>query len=161
MPTSVVSKGIGAPDFTKELRTVIYPVVSDKDSHFTEALAQNEVEQENLTGLRGNRVRISRMSIQADQQLFFEVLLYGTSDGPQADLDTDRFVGSVQFNLPIFGFQQTTGQWRLNIDGLDIDYVDIDGTQKIHAVLRNLSPTSKNAGATGEVKLEFSCESRA
>lgn len=153
--------GIGAPDFVKELRTVIYTVSSDKDSHFTGELVKDAVERENIAGLRSNRIRISKISIQSDQQLLFEVLLYGTDEFEEADLDEDRFIASVEFNLPTYGFQQTTSQWRLDIEGLNIDYVDVDGTKEIHAVLRNLSPTSKNAGAAGEVKVDFLCESRA
>lgn len=153
--------GIGAPDFVKELRSVIYTITSDKDLHFTEAIAKNGVERENLIGLRSNRIRVTKVTIQADQQLFFEVLLYATDAFEEADLDEDKFVGSIEFNLPIYGFTQITGQYRLDIEGLDIDYIDEDGTKELHVVLKNLSPTSKNAGATGEVKLEFLCESRA
>jgi len=161
MGKAITAKGIGVPDFIRELRTVIYSVASDKDSHFTDELAKNAVERENISGLRSNRVRISKVSIQADQRLLFEVLLYGSDDFEEADLDEDKFIASVELNLPTYGFQQTTGQWKLDIPNLNIDYVDLDGTKKIHVVLRNLSPTTKNAGATGEVKLEFLCESRA
>ena len=157
----LVARGIGAPDFVKELRAVIYPVVSDKDVHFTGALIKNAVERENITGLRSDRVRISKISIQADQRLLYEVLLYGTDDFEESDLDDDRFIASVELNLPTYGFQQTTTQWRLDIEGLNIDYIDVDKTKEIHAVLRNLSPTTKVAGASGEVKLEFLCEARA
>ena len=161
MSKVLTAKGIGAPDFVKELRTVIYTVSSDKDLHFTEELTKNAVERENITGLRSNRIRVSKISIQADQQLLFEILLYGTDLFEEVDLDEDRFIASVEFNLPKYGFQQTTDQWRLDIENLNIDYLDVDKTKEIHAVLRNLSPTTKNAGVAGEVKLEFLCESRA
>ena len=161
MVKSLIARGIGAPDFVKELRSVIYTVSSDKDLHFTDSLAKNAVERENITGLRSNRIRISKISLQADQQLLFEVLLYGTDEFEEADLDEDRFIASVEFNLPIYGFQQITDQWRLDIENLNIDYVDVDGTKEIHTVLRNLSPTTKNAGAAGEVKVDFLCDSRA
>ena len=161
MAKALTARGIGAPDFVKELRTVIYPIASDKDLHFTGALAKDEVERESLTGLRGNRIRISKISLQADQQLLFEVLLYGTDLFEEADLDEDRFIASVEFNLLDYGIQQTTNQWRMDIKNLNIDYVDADETKELHVVLENLSPTAKNAGATGEVKVEFLCESRA
>jgi len=161
MGKALTSRGIGAPDFVKELRTVIYTISSDKDLHFTGELTKSAVERENITGLRTNRIRISKVSIQADQQLLFELLLYGTDKFEEADLDEDRFIASVELNLPKYGFQQTTDQWRLDIENLNIDYVDVDKTKEIHAVLRNLSPTTKNAGAAGEVKLDFLCESRA
>ena len=161
MGKALTAKGIGAPDFVKELRTVIYTITSDKDLHFTGELIKNAVERESLEGLRNNRIRISKVSIQSDQRLFYEVLLYGSDDFEESDLDNDYFIGSVELNLPIYGFQQTTTQWRLDIENLNLDYVDLDGTEEIHVVLRNLSPTTKIAGATGEVKLEFLCESRA
>lgn len=161
MGKELIARGIGAPDFVKELRTVIYTIPSSKGTHFTDELVKDAVERENLTGLRNNRIRIAKISIQADQQLLFEVLLYGTDLFEEADLDEDRFIASVELNLPTYGFQQTTGQWRLDIKNLNIDYVDVDSTKEIHVALRNLSPTTKNAGDTGEVKLEFLCESRA
>ena len=161
MGKALTARGIGAPDFVKELRTVIYQVITDKDTHFTEALTKNSIERENVTGLRSNRTRITKMSIQADQRLWFEILLYGTDAFEESDLDSDKFIASVEFNLPVYGFQQTTNQWRMDIENLDIDYVDEDGTKEIHTVLKNLSPTSKIAGATGEVKVEFTCETRA
>ena len=154
--------GIGAPDFVKEFRPVIHTIASDKDSHFTEAIAKNGVERENITGLRSDRTRIVEARIQAVQQLFFEVLLYATDAFEEADLDSDRFIGSIEFNLPIYGFQQTpTTQWRLDVKGLNIDYIDVDKTKEIHAVLKNLSPTSKIGDASGAVKVEFLCEERA
>ena len=161
MGKALTARGIGAPDFVKELRTVIYTISSDKDMHFTGELIKNAVERESIIGLRSNRIRISKISIQADQRLLFEVLLYGSDDFEESDLDNDYFIGAVELNLPIYGFQQTESQWRLDIENLNIDYVDLDGTKEIHVVLRNLSPTTKNAGTTGEVKLEFLCESRA
>jgi len=161
MGKALTARGIGAPDFVKELRSVIYPVTSDKDTHFTEQLIKNAVERENITGLRSNRIRVSKISIQSDQRLLYEVLLYGTDAFEEADLDDDKFIASVELNLPTYGFQQTTGQWMLDIENLNIDYIDLDLTKEIHAVLRNLSPTTKNAGATGEVKLDFLCEARA
>ena len=161
MGRALTARGIGAPDFVKELRTVIYTISSDKDLHFTSQLVKNAVEREDLTGLRSNRIRISKISIQADQQLLFEVLLYGTDAFEEADLDDDRFVASVELNLPTYGFQQTENQWRLDVENLNIDYIDVDSTKEIHVVLRNLSPTTKTAGADGEVKLEFLCEARA
>ena len=157
----ITARGIGAPDFVKELRTVIYPIVSNTTLQFTDELIKNAVERENLTGLRSNRIRIPKISVQADQRLLFEVLLYATDLFEEADLDNDKFIAAIELNLPTYGFQQTESQWRLDIENLNIDYIDADGTKEIHAVLKNLSPTTKNAGSSGEVKLEFLCESRA
>ena len=161
MTKTLTAKGIGAPDFTKELRTVIYTISSDKDLHFTDTIAQNGVEKENITGLRSDRIRISRITIQSDQRLLFQVLFYGKDTFEQADMDDDSFIDAVELNLPQYGIQQTTNQWRLDVKDLDVNYVDQDGTKELHVVLKNLSPTDKNGGATGEVKIDFLCESRA
>ena len=161
MAEILVARGVGAPDFVKELRTVIYTVASTSTLHFTSELIKNAVERENISGLRSDRVRISKISIQAAQQLLYEVLLYSTDDFEEADLGDDRFIASVELNLPTYGFQQTEDQWRLDIEGLNIDYIDVDKTKEIHAVIRNLSPTAKIKGLTGEVKLDFLCEARA
>ncbi|MBA7657281.1 hypothetical protein ES703_65216 [subsurface metagenome] len=161
MGKAITGRGVGAPDFVQELRPTIYEVVSDKDIHFTGEIAKNGVERENIPGLRTNRVRISKISIQSDQRLFYEVLIYGSSDFEEANLEDDYFVASVELNLPIYAAQQVTDQWKLDIEGINIDYVDLNRTKQIHVVLKNLSPTSKNQGTSGEVKLSFLCEARA
>jgi len=161
MGKALTARGIGAPDFVKDLREVIYSVASDKDTNFTELIAKNGVERENLVGLLSNRIKISKVAIQADQQLFFQVLLYATDLFEEADMDVDKFVASLELNLPVYGFQQTTSQWRMELDNLDINYEDLDLTKELHVVLVNLDPTSKVAGASGEVKVEFLCVSQA
>lgn len=153
-------KGIGAPDFVRELRRVIYPVRSDKDNHFTEAIVQNGVERENLENLRSSRVRITKITIQSDQQLKYQVLLYSTDSFDESNLDNDKFVASREFDLTRYGIQQTTTQYKMHLE-CDIDYVDEDESDELHVVLKNLSPTAKIAGEDGEVVIEFTCEARA
>ena len=87
--------------------------------------------------------------------------MYATDLFEESTLGDDKFIGSVELDLPNYGFQQTETQWRLDIEGLDIDYVDLDGTKEIHVVLKNLSPTTKLSSASGEVKIDLLCESRA
>lgn len=161
MAKALTARSIGAPDFVKELRHVIYTIASNKDTQFTEAIAKDGVERENLVGLLSNRVRINRISIQSDQQLFYEILLYATDEFESADIGLDRFVASIEFNMPIYGFQQTTSQYRMDLGNLNIDYEDLDETKELHVVLVNRSPTSKSAGPDGDVKVEFLCENMA
>jgi len=54
------------------------------------------------------------------------------------------------------GFLKTIGipVYCLDIKGLSIPYEDLDRTKELHAILVNLSPTSKDAGAAGEVVIE-------
>lgn len=160
MTKEITGRDIGAPDFVRELRTIIYPVRSDKDTHFTGAIAQDGVERETLANLRSDRVRISKISIQAIQQLRFQVLLYSTEDYDESNLDNDKFVASVDLDLVRYGFQQTTSQYRMDMQ-VAIDYLDEDETKSLHVVLKNLDPTAKIAGANGQVVLEFTCEARA
>lgn len=159
MGKALEAKGIGAPDFIQEAREVIYTIDSNILTQFTEALAKNAVEREHLTGLQSNRVLISHISVQAVQQLNLQVILYATDQFEESDISLDRFVASVLFNLPYYGFQQTENQWRMEQD-VAIDYEDLDLTKELHVVVKNLSPTAKIAGASGYVKLTFHCANK-
>ena len=160
MSKVITARGIGAPDFVNALRAVVYSLASTSGSHFTDALPKSSLERENLTGLRDSRVRITKISIQSVQQLLWEVLLYGTDNFEEAVMSDDKFIASVEMNMPLYAIQQTESQWRLEIRGLDIDYIDEDNTKELHVILRNLSPTAKIAGVLGEIKVEFTCEAR-
>lgn len=48
--------------------------------------------------------------------------------------------------------------YHLNIKNVDLPYEDLDKTKEIHVLLKNLSPTAKNAGADGEVVIEVKYE---
>lgn len=50
------------------------------------------------------------------------------------------------------------GWYRLNIKNINLPYEDLDKTKGLHVILKNLSPTAKNAGASGEVVIEVSYE---
>jgi len=53
----------------------------------------------------------------------------------------------------------TPNYWyHLNVKGIDLPYEDLDGTKELHIVLKNLSPTTKGAGADGEVKIKVDYE---
>lgn len=160
MPKALTAKGIGAPDFVKELRSSVYTVSSDKDQHFTEALVKNAVERESITGLRSDRVKITRVTIQSTQQLHFQLLFYRTDQFDEADIGDDQYVERIDLNLANYGIQQTTSQWRLDVS-TGIEYEDSDKTKELHVVLKNVYPTTKIAGASGELKVDFQCESMA
>ena len=160
MAGDIVGRGYGSPDFVKELRPSTYSVSTDKDSHFTDQLIQDASESENVSGLRSSRVRILKAVMQSDQQLKFGLFIYRTKDFDDLDIDSDKFVGYLEFNSPRYGVQQSGGQYRIDLNGLDIDYIDEDVTNQLHLVLKNLSPTTKNSGPTGEVKFDFSIETK-
>ena len=138
-----------------------YTMRSDKDTHFTGSIAQNAVEEESLTGLISNKVRITGIIILSDQELAYRVILYSTDAFADADLDVDSLINEFEFDLPGYGRRIAgTGKYSMVVTDLDMDYIDEDGTKELHVALQNLSSTSKNAGATGEVVLRFIYEER-
>ena len=48
--------------------------------------------------------------------------------------------------------------YHLNVKGVNLPYVDLDGTKKLHIVLKNLSPTMKLSGEYGKVKVKVDYE---
>ena len=143
-------------------KSVFYTLRSDKDNHFTGALATNAKEDENLSGLLGNKIRIVGVALQSDQNLDYRVIFWKKDSFDDTDLDLDRFCGEVELDLPTYGYQIAgANQYYLDMRGLDIDYEDEDETYELHISLMNLSATGKNAGATGEVVIEIYYEPRA
>lgn len=161
MAVEVTGKGRGAPDFVKEFRQSIYIIDTDPGLHFTGALAQGVSEGEDITGLRTDRIRINEITIQSDQQLKYLLMIYRKDTKEESDLDDDSFLSAIEFDLETYGIQQDTSQWKMSISDVDLDYMDDDETKELHLVLVNLSTTTKNAGADGNVKFSFLCETRA
>lgn len=138
-----------------------HTIRSDKDDHFTGAIAQNAVEEESLTGLIANKVRITGIVILSDQQLDYRVAFYSTDGFANADLDLDTLINEVELDLISYGWRIAgTGKYQMIITGLDVDYIDDDATNELHVALQNLSSTSKTAGSDGEVILRFIYEER-
>ncbi len=134
---------------------------SDKDTHFTGAIIQNAKADENLTGLLGNKVRISGVSLQAKENLSFRVIFWKTNGFDDTDLDLDRFCGEVVIDLPANGFQiAAANQYYLDMRGLDLDYEDEGLSNELHVSLMCLTVAGKSAGAAGEVVLEIFYEPR-
>jgi hypothetical protein len=153
-------KGVGAPDFVRELRPSIYSIETDPLLVFTDELIQDAVEREDIIGLRTNKARLSEAIIQADQQLHLQLLFYSSYLMDESDISADTFLGAVEFDLSLYGIQQTTSQWRMSLTDVNIDLLDDDETKTIHVILKNLDSTTKNAGDTGEVKVTFVLEAR-
>lgn len=133
---------------------------SDKDTHFTGALAQNAGEDENLTGLSVNSGMIENISLQADQNLDWDIYLYATDGFDDTDLDNDTLLGVVRFVAS--DGQQIGGSNQYYYSTVSssyafrpFQYIDDDGTNEIHVKLVNRNATAKNSGATGEVVLEI------
>ena len=130
---------------------------TDKDTHFTGSIAQNAIEEENITGLDANEISITGVSIVSDQQLKFRLWFFETDKFQEANFDDDEFVDFIDLDLATDGAQiGATGAWYYAVSCLCIDYEDLDNTKELHIALQNLSAAAKNAGASGEVKLKCS-----
>ena len=130
-------------------------IVSDKDTNFTGAIAQNANEKESLTGLEANELTIVSIGIQSDQPLNYRLWIFETDAFEDTDLDVDSFLEFVDFDLVTNNVQLgAANQYYYAITNLNIDYKDLDETNELHIALENLSATAKNAGATGEVKVQ-------
>ena len=103
MAKVIVSRGIGVPDGSVTHRELIGLLESDPASHFTDSLAQNASEQENLTGLKGNKIKITGMALQATQGILYRVSLFGKDTFTQSVMGSDSFKGSLEFDLQNYG----------------------------------------------------------
>lgn len=145
-------------------------VVSDKDSHFTGALATNASEEENITGLRAPTGVIESVTLTSDQNLDWDLYFFATDGISNTDLDLEHFLGKVRFVAADGDQIAGSGQYYYDtatcsyafrpftyVDKDALDWYDTpSGTQvtpEIHVALVNRHATSKNSGATGEVKV--------
>jgi hypothetical protein len=142
-----------------------YSVRTDKDTHFTGAIAQNAKEDENvvlpgaLDGIRGNaRGYIKGIMIQSDENLAWELAFWSTDGFENTDLDLDTFISRWSFVVADGVRFGGTGQYYYYIEGLKIPYVDEDNTGELHMSLVNRSAAAKTAGAAGEVVVEVYME---
>jgi hypothetical protein len=139
---------------------------SDKDTHFTLGIAQDEYEPESISFPRsfGDTVELEivAISIQSDQNLEWEIFIWKDSNFHNStNIDSDNFLEFVNFPStvgkqikPISG---SVGQYYYSATNLSIRYRDIDASQKLHIGLCNRSAVAKLEGATGEVVVEVTC----
>jgi hypothetical protein len=137
----------------KKMMTIIYAVRSDKDANFTTAIAQNAKEDENLTGVAANKIRIKRITCQSDENLAWEIQLWETDTFDDVDLDLDSYKASVIFDTADAMRIGAANQWYYDSGSLDIPCEDLDGTFELHISLCNRSAAAKTAGANGEFVL--------
>ena len=139
-------------------------VQSDKDLHFTGAIAQNAEERENIVlpqalgsaNFRRARSRLKALRIISVENLAWEINLYGKdSFGSELDIDLMGFIARWAFQaadgLQIAG----AGPYLYYIDGLDIPYEDADATGELHVSLVNRSAAGKSAAAAGNIVVAF------
>ena len=144
-------------------RLSIFRVRSDKDVHFTGAIAQNAFEQEDIaTETAVNRFAILTVTVLADQALDWELWFWIKATAEDADMDLDAYIGRVSIAVADHKFYGTSGTYYANKElAAPIIYMDDDApgvTPKLHVSLLNRNATGKNAGATGEIVVILTCE---
>jgi ABC-type glycerol-3-phosphate transport system substrate-binding protein len=143
-----------------------YKVATDKDSHFTGAIAQNASEEENivlpaaLAGVNGDaRGTIRAIAVLSDQALDWQLVFCSKDVFTDADLDVDSCIVTYAFTASADALQiGGSGPYHYFKDGLALPYVDEDYSGELHVALVNRSVTGKNAGATGEVVVKIFIE---
>ena len=147
-----------------EVTKIITPqlISSDKDSHFTGALAQHAIEVEDITGLKAGTGMIISCMLQSDQNLDWTVYLFATDGHTDTDLDLDYCIGVIEFvqadgiqiasaNQYYYSTSNSSQPFR-QFPYWDKDALDTpSGAYELHVGLVNRNTTAKNAGATGEV----------
>ena len=140
----------------------LYTLTSVMGTHFTGALAQHAIESESiafhddLVNLGINDVLIESITIHADQNLDWDIYLWRDSNYEEAVLDNAEFIDYFNYANASGKQVAATGPfyYASPSNNLDIPYVDLDRTSKLHISLVNLHATAKNAGATGEVVIK-------
>ncbi|MBT9142837.1 MAG: hypothetical protein DDT29_01233 [Dehalococcoidia bacterium] len=129
---------------------------TNKDLHFTEAIAQNMTEREIVSGLIADKIRIISLAIQSRERLRYRLILFSGRGFTNTNLNLDTFRSEQEFDLPVWGLRiGEIGQFYMSIDGLSIEYEDKERTRTLYVALQNLSIARKSVGAAGEVVLEF------
>jgi len=136
---------------------IIKPVIiqSDKDTHFSGALATNAKEDENLTLIGANSGLITAIHIVSDQNLAWEIAFFGTDGFDDSNFDLQWYLGRVKFAASDGTRIAGAGPYIYTTTNISqpfqpIRYADLDESGELHISLINRDSTSKNAGATGE-----------
>lgn len=138
--------------------TVFAGIRSDKDTHFTMAIAVDAKEDENLTGFSGNKGRIKRIKVQSEDNRTWEVWIWKKDTTDDIDLDLDAFCAMAIFNAADSRRIGGANQYYYDSGALDEPYEDLDGTSELHVSVVNRGPGAKVAGAAGELIVDVDYE---
>ena len=103
MAKVITSRGEGGPDFKIMGKYPSRNVVSEASTQFTDELAKNSSEQENLTGLVSNKILIRNVAINMVRPLHLRLEFYSKDTFGDSDLNVDTFIGAVDLNLTEYG----------------------------------------------------------
>lgn len=144
----------GKSNISKPERITLFS--TNKDTHFTGALAMNAKEDESITGLLANSIMIRGVNAQSIQNLKYRLIFWGSSEFDNADTNIDSYVSDVvlDFTDTLSAFRIAgAGQYYLDVGGLEIPLNTANLT--LYCSLQNLSATSKLAGSTGAVQFDI------
>ena len=142
-------------------KETIKHIDTDKDAHFTTAIAQYAIEEENITGLSDNKITITGIAFQAKEALKYRLWIYDTDGFADTDLDIDQFNEYIDIDLSTSNGQIAgANQYYYALTAISIDYEDEDATKELHLALQNLSAASKTAGTDGELKMKITYKPR-
>ncbi len=150
-------------------RGSVYPIHSDPTLHFTEALAQNAYEVENIrleesiAAGRHCRSILRHVTIVSVQALAWEVVLFNRRAFAVDILGNSSFLASWRFSADNGKQYGTSTLYHYHASNIDLPYWDADFIDQtlprdhqggnLHVMVVNRSLTAKSAGAAGAVRL--------
>lgn len=156
----MVSGGLGIVNIDRS--EGVLTLSSDKDAHFTEAIALNAIEYEDIVGLTTNKITIKGVNIQAQEAMFYTLWLWKDSGHANVDIDVDSFREFVNIDVATSGKRiAVANQWYLQSTGLNILYEDdndptAEGLYTLHCGLMVSAGAGKAAGANIQIDISYS-----
>lgn len=132
---------------------------SDVDTDFTAAITANDGADANLAGLTANVGFVTGIEILSQQNLAWDVFLFGSDTFGDADYDLDTYLSHTSFDatdaVTIANDQPT--MYRYSLTNLKIPYTDLDESNELHVKLvpRGGNKLASGAGGDVVVKLTF------
>ena len=155
----MVAGGLGIVDIKKSEELEI--LSTDKDLHFTEAIALNAIEYEDICGFITSKVNIRGIYLQAKEAMLYTLWLWKDSGHANVDLNLDSNKDMINLDVGTSGKRIAgAGQWYLPLTGLSASYRDTEdpcaaGTFALHCGLMVSSGPGKSAGIPGEVQIDI------
>jgi hypothetical protein len=157
----VILMGAGIPFVFPTPTTPFAWAQTDKDVHFTNIIAVNNFESEQIANLVNN-LEIRSIVIESSQQLEFELWFWRNQIGiNNADPDIDSFLGLVDLDLVTHGRRlAAAGLYRLDVELIAPILLNTNDTvtpSSLNMSLVNRGPGQKNAapGSTVVIKYGF------
>lgn len=148
----------------------IYILETDKDTHFTGAIALNAIEYEDIgppttllpyQGLNANKITIRGINVQCTSALAFRFWVFGTDAHADADLDVDSFSDYIELDLATNGERIAgAGQYYYKDTNIRMEYEDEDEDFTLHSGLQIFGGAGKLASPAEYVQIDVSYSPR-